>query len=210
MNNFMNKNSIIPYLYLIGNYAMEVENENICPISILFLALIEARKYRWNKGMEHCKDVGRDAIEEWFKKSFKKWYRLNWTEHLNGKKFHDGFSPEEFNIVANENDKELIAKIIGFLSETGNISENLGIMLWARSVCADMNKVTSFLNKIKINNKRFIWDKENLSLLCEALEEADKYKWIESQKAGYDLGEETILKWFKNNWERWKTENCKN
>lgn len=177
------------------------ESDNVCPISILLLALIEARKYRWLKSLEQNKDAGDEAIEEWFKKHFKKWYRQQWIEHLTGSVYHQEFSSDEFDLISKEKeDKNLAQSIINFLIESGNNGENLGIMLWARNVCADIDKVTKFLEKIKINNKRFIWDHESLVILCKALEEADKYKWIESQKKGCDLGEKAIIEWFSGNW----------
>ena len=31
------------------------------------------------------------------------------------------------------------------------------------------------------------------------LEEIDKYKWIESEKVGYDLGDKAIVEWISKN-----------
>ena len=39
-----------------------------------------------------------------------------------------------------------------------------------------------------------------LSLVAEGRKEADAYKWIESQKAGYDLGEAAIRRWVQQHW----------
>lgn len=38
------------------------------------------------------------------------------------------------------------------------------------------------------------------SLYSVALEEALKYKWIESQKQGRDLGESALKEWFRKHW----------
>ena len=34
----------------------------------------------------------------------------------------------------------------------------------------------------------------------ECIEEENKHKWIESEKAGYDLGEACVKKWVKEHW----------
>jgi len=39
-----------------------------------------------------------------------------------------------------------------------------------------------------------------LSLYHEARQEAERHKWIESQKQGRDLGDTAIRKWFRNHW----------
>ncbi len=178
--------------------------DNVCPISILNLAVIEARKYRWLKSMEQNKDAGKEALADWFKNHFRFWYRMYWVEHLNGNKFHNEFSQEEFNLPEKEKeDKKLAQQIINFLLQYGNLSENLGIMFWARRYNIDIDKVKGILEKLKINNKRFIWTKERLDVICKALDEAEKYKWTESEKVGYDVGEGAIIEWFEKHWKSW-------
>jgi hypothetical protein len=39
-----------------------------------------------------------------------------------------------------------------------------------------------------------------LSLYCEAAREAERHKWIESQKRGRDLGEHAIREWYRIHW----------
>lgn len=41
---------------------------------------------------------------------------------------------------------------------------------------------------------------EKYSLQDEGWEEADRHKWNESEKAGYDLGEEAIRDWVRKYW----------
>src|SRR5579871_3458495 len=38
------------------------------------------------------------------------------------------------------------------------------------------------------------------SVYSDCIEEENKYKWIESEKAGYDLGEKCIRRWVKEHW----------
>jgi hypothetical protein len=181
---------------------------DVCPIPLLLLALIEARKYRWQKSIAKNQDAGEDSICEWFRLYWRPWYRQHWVDHLKGCHYYEGFSADEFNITSTETeDRALVQTIVEHLTEEGNDGENLGIIFWANEIRTDMHKVIEFLRKIHINDKRFAWDAESLKIVCFALREADQYKWIESQKAGCDLGEAAIYEWFKLYWNEWKNKN---
>ena len=41
-----------------------------------------------------------------------------------------------------------------------------------------------------------------MSLYAEAVKEAERHKWIESQKQGRDLGDAAIRDWYRNYWSR--------
>ncbi|WP_165233535.1 hypothetical protein [Aquisphaera insulae] len=45
-----------------------------------------------------------------------------------------------------------------------------------------------------------VYPEAQRSLQLLALEEANRYKWYESEKAGYDRGEWAIRQWIKNYW----------
>lgn len=45
-----------------------------------------------------------------------------------------------------------------------------------------------------------------VSLLGVARLEAERHKWLESEKAGCDLGEEAIRDWSRRHWRRWLRE----
>lgn len=42
---------------------------------------------------------------------------------------------------------------------------------------------------------------EKCSVFIEGQKEADKYKWIESEKAGFDLGDVAIRRWVRDHWD---------
>ncbi|MFH0911462.1 MAG: response regulator [Planctomycetota bacterium] len=44
---------------------------------------------------------------------------------------------------------------------------------------------------------------ERRGLFDEATREADRYKWIQSEKAGHDLGDGALHEWHKNYWRSW-------
>ena len=39
------------------------------------------------------------------------------------------------------------------------------------------------------------------SVYADCVEEVDRFKWIESEKAGYDLGEAAIRRWVTDHWQ---------
>jgi hypothetical protein len=41
---------------------------------------------------------------------------------------------------------------------------------------------------------------QKCSVYEDSQREAERYKWIESEKAGYDLGENAIRRWVKDHW----------
>ncbi|MGL4419666.1 MAG: hypothetical protein ACRCZF_03280, partial [Gemmataceae bacterium] len=43
-------------------------------------------------------------------------------------------------------------------------------------------------------------DVPRLSIYHDSQHEADKFKWIESEKAGFDLGETAIKRWVRDHW----------
>jgi len=94
--------------------------------------------------------------------------------------------------------RELLSQIIDSVSKYG---ENLGIVHWATGTNHNVNEVLSLLRMIMINDKRLNIEEAEIKTLSEALDEADKYKWIESEKAGRDLGESVVVEWFRKNWE---------
>ena len=180
---------------------------DFCPLPLLFLAVLEARKYKWDKSYEAHHDVGDAAVTEWFHLHWKEWFNAHWVEHLQGQKFYEGFSEKEFNVTSTvKDDKLLIKTIVNALKRQGNDSENLGIIFWATQFGKDMHQVMDILRGMDINSKRYIWDGDTMAILCTALVEAEKYKWLESEKAHRDLGDDALKDWFTRFWNRWLQE----
>jgi len=168
---------------------------------LFFLALREARRYKWIKSQKSGKDVGQEAVVEWFDKKGPHWYRDQWVKHLLGKKFWKEFSKEEFDLAHHQfPNPELLKQIVDSVKAYG---ENLGLTLWATDTKQDMRQVMFLLGMLDINNHREEVEGEFIKALAEALDEADKYKWIQSEKAGKDLGEAAIYEWFSKHWEEW-------
>lgn len=166
---------------------------------LLFVALKEARNYKWCQSQKVGKDLGQKGVADWFKKHFSSWYRDQWVNHMYGKNFWEEFGEKEYNIAKSESApcKKLFTEIIESVSRYG---ENLGIIMWASNTGQNMSEVLQLLKMVDINNRRFEIEESQIKALSKALDEADKYKWIESQKAGRDLGEAAVVEWFRRYW----------
>lgn len=168
---------------------------------LFFLAMREARRYKWDKSKDLGKDAGQEAVVEWFDKKGPRWYRDQWVKHLFGKKFWKEFDKEEFDLANHQfPNPDLLKQIVESVKTYG---ENLGLTLWATDTKQDMRQVLFILGMLDINNHREDVDHDFIKALSQALDEADKYKWIESEKAGRDLGEAAVYEWFSNHWEEW-------
>ena len=167
-------------------------------------ALREAQLYNYNKQKAAKQDLGEAPIEEWFKSYWPAWYKDRWVEHLTGKHMWKEFGEADFNLVADKDftsDSEIVLRIISNLNKhRDNISENLGLIVWASSAGQDMAHVLHILKRIDINDHRISCDPEKIKIFYLGLEEADKYKYIQSQKAKRDLGESMIAEWFEKYW----------
>ncbi len=171
---------------------------------LLLYAMYEARKHKWEKSNVENKDVGYCAIEDWFHTKFYHWYRDRLIEHLEGMHNWKEFGEKDFDLHHKgfHPNKKLVDRIFDNLTKhRQNISEQLGMLCGCSS--SELPDTMDILSRIDMNNKRCDISEEQLKCLDDAFQEAEVYKWIESQKQGKDLGETAIKKWFDDNWNKW-------
>lgn len=167
---------------------------------LLFAALMEARRYKWEESQRIGHDVGQQFVVDWFKDNWLSWYRDHWVEHVRGRKFWDEFGTQGFDLIHKLPDDALVHEIVGHIAEHG---ENLGIIIWADNHGMDMNHVVGVLKMMDINGNRAELDDLHIKALADAMDEADRHKWLESERAGRDLGDEVFFDWFKKHWAAW-------
>jgi len=171
---------------------------------LFFLAMREARRYKWIKSQDQGKDVGQEAVVEWFhmKDGAAHWYRDKWVQHLFGKKFWREFDKEEFDLAGHHFPAPDTLKQI--MKSVEAYGENLGLIRWCHETKQDEKQFLCILKNLDINNHREEQMEDSfIKTLSEALDEADKYKWLKSEKAGKDLGEQAIYQWFTEHWKEW-------
>lgn len=168
---------------------------------LLFVAMQEARRYKWEESQKVGHDLGSQYIVDWFRRNWASWYRDHWVEHVCGKKFWEDFADQEFGLANKPHPNEILLKEI--ISHVSRYGENLGIIIWANNTHQDMKQVLQILRMMDINGRRAEYDESRIYLLASAMDEADKYKWIQSEKAGRDLGDVAVLEWFRTHWLEW-------
>jgi hypothetical protein len=180
------------------------QNHPIKQGEMFIRALREAQVYKHSKQWAAKKELGDAPVEEWFRLYWPAWYRDRWVEHLTGKRMWKEFGEDDFNLVADKDfapDSDLAVRIIGNLvKHRDNISENLGLILWASGHGESMDNVLQILRRLDINGHRCSCNTDKIRIFYKGLEEADKYKYIQSQKAKRDLGESAISEWFEKFW----------
>jgi len=180
------------------------QNHPIKQGEMFIRALREAQVYKHSKQWAAKKELGDAPVEEWFRLYWPAWYRDRWVEHLTGKHMWKEFGEADFDLVASKDfkpDSELALRIISNLNKhKDNISENLGLLVWANGAAQDMAHVLHILKRLDINDHRTSCEPEKIKIFFLGLEEADKYKWVQSQEAKRDLGESMIAEWFEKYW----------
>jgi hypothetical protein len=172
---------------------------------LLMKAMREAQSYKWAVQSVKHEDLGDQPILDWFQRKWAAWYRDRWVEHLCGRRKWSEFGDDDFNLVANRQfqpNLELVLRIIDNLKKhRDSVSENLGMILGAaQRGDKDLEELMVVLRRLDINGKRPSYDEFRVKNFFHAIEEADRHKYIESQKAGCDLGEGIVVEWFDKHW----------
>lgn len=173
--------------------------------SMMLRAMNDCRIQKWIKSKDAGHDLGPEFVIQWFRENWRRWYRARWVEHALGKVKYDEFDEHLFGHASRMNyDKKLVETI---LSKLANMGENLEIIFWAagslppkatsEEVRDKVELVKSILNELNINDYRPTLSDEEIRIGMLAYDEADRYKWNESQKAGRDLGPEYLIQWIQ-------------
>jgi hypothetical protein len=122
--------------------------------SIYDEALREAHRHKWIESQKHGRDLGDQAIRDWFRKHWRSYCRHRRVEHLRGRRLWAEFDDEPSDhidglITANDClvDRVLDRVIAGY--------ENLEIINWAIEWGLPTNRVIEILAQVDVNRARF-------------------------------------------------------
>lgn len=128
--------------------------------SVVEEARKEALRHKWIESQKAGRDLGADAIKQWYLRYSWSFLRHCWFLHLQGMQFFTEFHPEDFGLLhrefTNPRDRELLSQIVERIYYHG--AENLNIILWAREANLDMDRVRLILERLDINARRLPWD----------------------------------------------------
>jgi len=122
--------------------------------SIYDEALREAQRHKWIESQKHGRDLGDQAIRDWFRKHWRTYCRHRRLEHLRGRKRWAEFDEEAFGQIGSliTTDDVLFDRVLdrvyaGF--------ENLDIINWAIDWGLPTNRVVDILAQLDVNRARF-------------------------------------------------------
>ena len=124
------------------------------PASIYDEALREAQRHKWIESQKHGRDLGDQAIRDWFRKHWRSYCRHRRMEHLRGRQrwaeFEDEPSGQIDALVAANDclvDRVLDRVYAGY--------ENLDIINWAIDWGLPTDRVVEILAQLDVNRARF-------------------------------------------------------
>jgi hypothetical protein len=74
-------------------------NSNISRLSIWVIAAGEADEHKWHESMRNNRDMGVEAIRDWYRKYFRQFVRGRLMDHISGKCLFEEFNESAFNIL---------------------------------------------------------------------------------------------------------------
>jgi hypothetical protein len=122
--------------------------------SIYEEALREAQRHKWIESQKHGRDLGEQAIRDWFRKHWRCYCRHRRLEHVRGRRRWAEFDDEPSSqidamITADDIlvDRVLDRVYAGY--------ENLDIINWAIDWGLPTNRVVEILARLDVNRARF-------------------------------------------------------
>lgn len=113
----------------------------------------EADRHKWIESQKQGRDLGDDALRDWFRIYWLVYCRFRLLEHLRGLRFWQEFGDEAFErLCAMQREKDLLLERILDRFEAG--MENLHVIIWARDWGLPMDRVIAILELIDINRAR--------------------------------------------------------
>jgi hypothetical protein len=112
-----------------------------------------ASDHRWWESERAGRDVGPDAVREWSRAHWLRFYRYRFVQHLRGEAYFREFHPRTFAIVNGyvQCPRELLDAI---LNQVRDGAENLDIICWAQNRSMMPEPLLSILEAIDINRQR--------------------------------------------------------
>ena len=132
---------------------MNAQQNRVDGPSIHHAAREEADRHRWIESQKQGRDLGLQAVRDWYRRYWLKFCRHRHLEHLAGDHFWSEFQVENFGdiITLLENEDTLVDRI---LDRVVYGQENLEIIQWAFDWGMPMHRVLSILSQLNVNAAR--------------------------------------------------------
>jgi len=122
-------------------------------VEMVFLreaAHAEAQCHRWIESQKHGRDLGDDAVSDWYERYWSLFCRLKCLEHLGGTRYWPDFAEKDFGLIRQLFAKEdLLLELLLDCAQCG--MENLNIIWWAKDWCLPIDRVLDILEALHLN-----------------------------------------------------------
>ena len=126
-----------------------------------------AREHKWLASEKAGRDLGEEAVQEWTKSYWLRFYRWRFVQHLRGEVFWAEFDSRSYGIVTGRlaAPRELLDQI---LDQVRDGAENLQLILWAQERGLPGDKVIEILEALDINSQKLAPPSESIELVAQA------------------------------------------
>ncbi|MBS0260442.1 MAG: hypothetical protein JSS02_00690 [Planctomycetes bacterium] len=110
----------------------------------------EAERHKWIQSQKYGRDLGSEALEDWYTRYWPLFCRLKCLEHLHGWRSWNEFAPEDFGLIGKLlRDGDLLLEMILDRAHAG--MENLDILVWAHEWNLPMKRIIYILEQLNLN-----------------------------------------------------------
>jgi hypothetical protein len=112
-----------------------------------------ALEHKWLESEKAGRDLGSDAVRNWSRAHWLRFYRYRFVQHLRGEAYFREFHPRTFEVVHGHahSPGDLLDAI---LNQVRDGAENLDIICWAHNRAMATGPVLTILEAIDINRQR--------------------------------------------------------
>ncbi len=136
------------------NFPTAVESSK-AELSVYEQAEKACQEHKWLESEKAGRDLGDEAVRNWSRSHWLRFYRWRFVQHLRGDVYFREFHPRSFAIVSNYHklSRDLLEEIFNHVRDGG---ENLDIICWAQNQTLPTDQVIEILEAIDINHQRLI------------------------------------------------------
>ena len=133
-----------------GTRVRVMDTSSVTRVSIWVIARDEADVHKWIESVHNNRDMGVEAIRDWYMKHFRKFVRGKLMDHIKGKCLIEEFNESAFNILQVF---EFKCPIVREKLETGlrDGCQNLEIVVNAVAENEDVEEIVEFLEVVDMN-----------------------------------------------------------
>lgn len=111
------------------------------------------QEHKWLQSERAGRDLGSEAVRDWTRRHWPRFYRRRFVQHLRGEAFFEEFGAECYRLVLGgiAVSREVLETVLDKVQEG---AENLELICWARHQHLPRDQVLEILKVLNINSRR--------------------------------------------------------